>query len=542
MRFFLGIAVVACCAAAVLTVLTYVRPLCGAPPASANPPPQTTEERINAVLDRPITGAYQATPLEEVLQSLSEKTGLPIMVDKRALNDVGLDPQVPVSFFAKDSDLRPALRRMLAPTDLAFVVRDEVLLITTPDEAYSRLVQRVYALPKAIEAAPADERELHARQLLAAILETVAPTTWDDVGGPGEASLFRGRLLVDQTEEVHGEIAKLIELLDRAAQPPAGASLATPSLLAHRSKTEERILAALDKEVAFEFRDEPLDMACRQIATSCDIPVEFDRKALAEVGIGTDVPVTFQLRRTSLRSFLRHMLKHLDLTYLVRDDVLLITTPKECNCKLATRIYPIADLVRFDPAERAVAAGDKLERRRLLATGAEELIAILQRQVAPTTWEQVGGPGVMTALVYPPVLVISTADDTHRELGELLTRFRKSFGSQRPPEPQPVERVYVFLPPVRDAPANSTPTAIEIAALIHERIEPASWKGEAGKPAAGSIRPVAGRLIVRHRPAVQERIEKLLVDLQLIAPRPPLTDDWQRKNFQLGTGINGTAF
>jgi hypothetical protein len=63
------------------------------------------------------------------------------------------------------------------------------------------------------------------------------------------------------------------------------------------------------------------------------------------VGIGPDVPVTRNLSGVSLRSALRLMLKDLELTYVIRDEVLLITTPEEAIAQLATRVYPVADLV-----------------------------------------------------------------------------------------------------------------------------------------------------------------------------------------------------
>ena len=39
------------------------------------------------------------------------------------------------------------------------------------------------------------------------------------------------------------------------------------------------------------------------------------------------------------------MLKELDLTYVIRDEVLKITTPEEAENELLTKVYPVADLV-----------------------------------------------------------------------------------------------------------------------------------------------------------------------------------------------------
>ncbi len=53
--------------------------------------------------------------------------------------------------------------------------------------------------------------------LIELITTTVAPTTWDDVGGPGSIAPFATNLslVVSQTQEVHEQIADLLEQLRR---------------------------------------------------------------------------------------------------------------------------------------------------------------------------------------------------------------------------------------------------------------------------------------------------------------------------------------
>jgi len=60
---------------------------------------------------------------------------------------------------------------------------------------------------------PADNAE----QLVELIRRTIAPSTWDVNGGPGTIYYWRpGRaLVIRQTSEVHGDVADLLEQLDR---------------------------------------------------------------------------------------------------------------------------------------------------------------------------------------------------------------------------------------------------------------------------------------------------------------------------------------
>ena len=53
------------------------------------------------------------------------------------------------------------------------------------------------------------------------------------------------------------------------------------------------------------------------------------------MGIGTDTPVTKNLKGITLRSALRLMLRELSLTYIIKDEVLLITTPEEAESQLS---------------------------------------------------------------------------------------------------------------------------------------------------------------------------------------------------------------
>ncbi|MHB1037911.1 MAG: vWA domain-containing protein [Pirellulales bacterium] len=115
--------------------------------------------------------------------------------------------------------------------------------------------------------------------------------------------------------------------------------------LAQQKPNERKILEALDKDTDLEFEQTPLGDAVTELATQHGINIQLDTKALTDAGAGTDTPVTLYLKGISLRSALRLMLKSMDLTYTIQDEVLLITTPEEAGQRLSKRVYPVADLV-----------------------------------------------------------------------------------------------------------------------------------------------------------------------------------------------------
>ena len=108
---------------------------------------------------------------------------------------------------------------------------------------------------------------------------------------------------------------------------------------------EERIYEALDDTTALEFVETPLADVVVYLKDRHEIEIQLDRKALEDAGAGSDTPITQDLKGISLRSALRLMLGGMDLTYVVKDEVLLITTPEKAGSELVTKVYPVADLV-----------------------------------------------------------------------------------------------------------------------------------------------------------------------------------------------------
>ena len=81
------------------------------------------------------------------------------------------------------------------------------------------------------------------------------------------------------------------------------------------------------------------------MADEYGIPIQLNKTALEEAGIGTDAPVNITLHNISLRSALRLMLKNVQLTYIIQDEVLIITTKEDAEKDLVVKVYPVADLV-----------------------------------------------------------------------------------------------------------------------------------------------------------------------------------------------------
>ena len=68
-----------------------------------------------------------------------------------------------------------------------------------------------------------------------------------------------------------------------------------------------------------------------------------------------EAPVSLSLRNVTLRSFLRLLLRELDLTYIVRDEVLQVTTKEAAEANLVLQTYPFPKSL-IEKSERVIAA------------------------------------------------------------------------------------------------------------------------------------------------------------------------------------------
>lgn len=212
------------------------------------------------------------------------------------------------------------------------------------------------------------------------------------------------------------------------AKPPAS-ELAPPVTIVGVSP--EAIAKALDQPTQMEFVDTPLYDAANHLAELHKIPVVLDRKALDDVGVEVKQPVTATFKGVKLRSALNYMLRDLDLTWTVRDEALLITTPERADSMLETRVYDVADLV---------AARDEQLRPY---NDFESLIDAITFTVQPTGWDTVGGPGSITSVEAAGIttLVVSQTYQVHEAIEKLLADLRKAKrpGAESAP---PVRKIY----------------------------------------------------------------------------------------------------
>jgi len=241
----------------------------------------------------------------------------------------------------------------------------------------------------------------------------------------------------------------------------------------------EKIDAALDIKVAVNFRDIPLNQAMASLAESAQFPIRIDRAAIEANGLTDDTPVSastgtlkapepvqaddnpaeepaaepdpkpspreddpfgkgqdpFSNARipwpsvsaaqpdgVPLRNVLKIILHDLQLTYTVRDGMIVVTTLEAADKQLRSRIYFLegTGFPRGDPGSAMM---------------------LLQGTLSPTSWEALGGVGTMmpvgNGIDGRPALVVSTTTVVHEQVEAMLKAFRETHFGPDPIAPRP---------------------------------------------------------------------------------------------------------
>lgn len=310
---------------------------------------------IDKALETKMSFDFVDAELWRVARYVSELNDIDVEIDVGELDNRGIGTDQPVTLQKENMVLADALGLLLEPLKLAWVVRDDVLLITAPEETEAELETRVYV--------PTGNRPLDT--LIADITKNVEPRRWSELGGPGAiCKISSGVLIISQTYQCHREIENHCKDTLRVIRP---SNMAIPS-----SVLPEAVASALNVRTPVYFIETPLEDAIQFLSKTSGAGVSLDKEALSEVGLGLDVPITRKLERVRFRCALRHILKDLELTWYPDDEGIVITTPERAETHMQLARYHAKGLTK-DPF-----LGD--------------LIGADKKTIAPQAWDDVGGP------------------------------------------------------------------------------------------------------------------------------------------------------
>lgn len=271
-----------------------------------------------------------------------------------------------------------------------------------------------------------------------------------------------------------------------------------------------RIEAALREPLRspLEFVEAPLSSLMEVLAEEYDIPVQFDIAALDAVAQSPETEVTINVRNVSLRSALELIFSRTeDLTYIIDQESLIVTTEDEANTRLDVRVYRVDDLI--------VPEG----RGALLATEGDyqRLIGLITSNVERESWAiNKTGSGEVTAFA-PGMLVISQTQRVQEQIEKLLATLRSTkadvlaaANSDGDDETLATRGIPINPEAAKTGPAQNT---IRNTLMRTVRWDEAS--GDLGERVSIAVLPT--HVLVRHTPQVVRQVMQAVRDMSLEA-------------------------
>ncbi len=314
--------------------------------AQKSKPKETIRQQIERKLQATIDVDFSDAALTDVAKYFGKQLEVNLVIDEAALNDEGISTDTPVTLHLKGVTAEFALRMLLEPLQLETVINDEVLQFTTRIAAEELLETRVYDLGDLLvvrdELVPGDKfvpgleelemksegynnrirqlegkltdqdhpllvaerKKLEANQraianlmpkrnidresLRKAIISSVAPDSWEEIGGPGviakaqeaqpgeaviqQKTILPGILVIRQTAAVHRQISAFLAELKQHCHPES-TNQGKPTT---REKNRQAIHKALSQKTIVDFPDTPVSEVCKTLSQLHNINVLID--------------------------------------------------------------------------------------------------------------------------------------------------------------------------------------------------------------------------------------------------------------------------
>lgn len=435
------------------------------------------------------TVEFNNSSLRELVTWLEEQQ-LVVLLDNKALADEGISLGEPVSGHLDNAPIYLLLNR-LSSLNLAWYMHDDILHITSTAALQERQSTEPYNVGDLLDDGYA------ADSLSEVITYGIAPDSWEENGGYGVIQLLGDVLFVRQNDAQHREVRGLL-----AALRKHGRRTLTSDPPQHLALHE-----VLFSKVTVEFDDTPLETAIESLADQANADIRLDGPALRAIRIRDREPVSLQLSDRRLRTVLQVMLSDLELTWVLRDGVLWVTSREAADELLKTAVFDVRDLCRDFNEQQALET------------------AITSQTT--TNWEEQGGLGT----IYSPkagTLVVRQTERSLDEVLDLLETYRTALRASKPRDRQADERKKVVTVYYQ----SQTQIAEDLERYLPRLLATDTWKTEAAPDAVGTILRIASTaekkenqtiersvLAIRQTREVHDDIAKLILRVENGDPR-----------------------
>ncbi len=402
-----------------------------------------------AAIAKPASVKFEDASIREVADWLRSNCSLPVLINERSFVDAGLSLNETINDRLENQPLYLLLNR-LRNESLDWYVEDAILHIVAVNPSADknrRMSTRSTNVGDLIDAGYLWD------EITDTIVRTVAPDSWDDVGGEGTVEIFGDVLFVRTSDELHMQVQGLLAALREHGRQTFIADPAQHIAIRERLSTN----------ISVAFDDTPLEEAIADVAAQSKIDVRLDVASLRKSRIRGREPVRLHLQDRSVKAVIRVLMDELKLSWILVDGVMWITTQEVADSVLKTAIYDVRDLCR----------------NRDEANSLKDAIA---SQAHPDSWDDVGGEGAIE-FPLPGTMVILTQEPIHNTILDLLEKYRTALKSSKrrneyvDPDSEVLTHYYKL----------HTPVALGIERYIRENVMPETWTSEDSPNAVGFV-------------------------------------------------------
>ncbi len=174
------------------------------------------EQAILKGLSKTIRPDWQGAKFDSVIEALQGALGTAIVIDPKAREELNISSEATVDLsLPREISTRTALRKVLLDKGLGYVIKDEMVYVTTVARTRDMLTTRAYYVgdlvtPNELTTLPGQARlqeDAVVKQIIDSIKRSVDPMSWESDASGGKATIsydpLTRALIVRQTAEVH---------------------------------------------------------------------------------------------------------------------------------------------------------------------------------------------------------------------------------------------------------------------------------------------------------------------------------------------------
>ncbi len=182
------------------------------------------ELEIRQKLRTPVSLRFEKTSLSEIMDYLSKLADVPMLLDPQGLAEEGVAPDTPVTInLSKEIQLKSALNLILQPLRLSYVIRDEVLKITSEQFRDGEVYTQTYEVANLVIPIPNFAPSAN-MGMMSAINEAYRQSSYFASGFGGHAPLTEAATAGGATNNAAIDPAVLAQVNAPGAYPGAATS------------------------------------------------------------------------------------------------------------------------------------------------------------------------------------------------------------------------------------------------------------------------------------------------------------------------------